>query len=280
MRKHYNTFKKKKIRKLRNLKSNNSKEYWKILNARKKGNNTDCSIGDFFDYFKSFNGGENEAEDVNFSDNTLNEEVNKSITKDKVEKAINMLKNNKSCSLDSILNEHLKASKSVMSDIFVKLFNAILDAGYFPSQWGVGVIKPIYKNKCLKSDPKNYRPISLVSCFSKLFTSIINERLNKFAEENDVINSNQAGFRKGFSTTDNLFVLYALIIFLEKSKKKQFCSFVDFKGAFDTVWRVGLWKKLLMHRIDGKVFNIIRNMYEGIKSCVVQNNEYSHFFQL
>lgn len=53
------------------------------------------------------------------------------------------------------------------------------------------------------------------------------------------------------------------------SKKKLFCAFVDFKQAFDTVWRDGLWYKLLKSGINGKCFTYIKNMYKGIKSKIL-----------
>ena len=50
-----------------------------------------------------------------------------------------------------------------------------------PSSWLIGMIKPIYKNKGDKFDPKNFRPITIVSCLGKLFTAILNERLTEFS---------------------------------------------------------------------------------------------------
>ncbi len=84
-----------------------------------------------------------------------------------------------------------------MLPTYVKLFNTILNTGIVPESWTVGIIKPIYKKNGDINDPGNYRPITLLSCFGKLFTAVINNRLTKFAEENDVIRDSQAGFRKG-----------------------------------------------------------------------------------
>jgi phosphotransferase system HPr-like phosphotransfer protein len=53
---------------------------------------------------------------------------------------------------------------------------------------------------------------------------------------------------------------------------------VDYKKAFDSVWRVGLWKKIVECGIHGKILNTIVNMYKQIKSCIRVNNEYSDFF--
>ena len=59
--------------------------------------------------------------------------------------------------------------------------------------------------------PENYRPITILSCLGNLFTSIINNQLKKYADENDLIDSCQAGFRKNHSTTDNIFIINSLI---------------------------------------------------------------------
>ena len=141
------------------------------------------------------------------------------------------------------------------------------------------MIKPIYKNKGDPLNPENYRPITLLSCLGKLFTSIINERLNLFLNENNILLENQAGFRKHYSTNDHIFVLYSLIEILKQQKKKLYCAFVDFAKAFDSVWRIGLWKKMLQNSINGKLFQVIFNLYQNIKSCITLDNSNSAFFE-
>ena len=159
-----------------------------------------------------------------------------------------------------------------------KLFNNILDTGYMPDIWLSGNIIPIYKNKGSKDDPKNYRPITIISCLDKLFTSILNERLTKFSDEVNLICENQAGFRKGYSTIDNVFVFHTLIDMFKPLKKKLFCIFIDFEKVFDKVWTEGLWHKLILNNIKGKVYSIIYNMYQGIKSRVSSDGNNSIFF--
>ena len=88
-----------------------------------------------------------------------------------------------------------------------------------------------------------------------------------------------AGFRKWYSTVDHIFVLNTLIETLTNQKKKFFlCAFIDFSQAFDNVWRIGLWRKLLGPTVQGKFLRVIYNMYSGIKSCDSVNNEYSGYF--
>ena len=69
-----------------------------------------------------------------------------------------------------------------MTPVYIKLFNLIFEYGLVPESWSVGTIKPIYKNKGDPKMPENYRPITILSCLGKLFTAIINKRLNKYAD--------------------------------------------------------------------------------------------------
>jgi hypothetical protein len=94
--------------------------------------------------------------------------------------------------------------------ILCKLFNCILDTGYFPSSWSSAVIVPILK-KGDTTDPNNYRGISLVSNLGKLFTSVLNKRLLLWADSNDVLTDAQFRFKPGYATVDAIFALHSLI---------------------------------------------------------------------
>ena len=153
--------------------------------------------------------------------------------------------------------------------IYVKLFNLIFDSGESPDSWTLGIIKAIYKNKGDPNDPDNYRATTLVSSLGKLFTSILNSRLNNFSDETYLVTKSQAVFLAGYSTQDNIFILYILITLYLSKKKKLFCCFIDFKKAFDTIWRAGLWQKLINSNIHGKMFKIIFSFYDNIKSCKI-----------
>ena len=84
------------------------------------------------------------------------------------------------------------------------MFNIILDSGIFPDVWSQGIIFPIYKNKGDKGDPNNYRVITILGCMGKLFTNILNERLNTYLENCNLLNEEQAGFRKKYGTIRRL----------------------------------------------------------------------------
>ena len=139
-----------------------------------------------------------------------------------------------------------------MLPIYIKLINRVLDRGKIPEDWLTGMIIPIYKNKGSKDDANDYQGITLLSCVGKLFTSILNQRLTEFCDQNVIIKEIQAGFRKGYSTLDNIYVFKKIIDLFRFKKNKLFCCFVDYKKAFDSIWREALWYKLTKVGIEAK----------------------------
>ena len=96
----------------------------------------------------------------------------------------------------------------------------------------LGMIKPIYKNKGSTLDPANYRPITLLSCLGKVFTAALNNRIQHFIDEHEIINNCQTGFQKANSTIDHIFTQHGLIELVCKGKRKLVCAFIDLKQAF------------------------------------------------
>ena len=156
--------------------------------------------------------------------------------------------------------------------MLTKLFNVILDTGIFPEQWSLAIIKPLYKNVGEREDPSNYRGISLSGCLGKVFSNLINDRLTRFVNENNIIGPEQAGFRSGLSTLDHIVSLKTLIDIYLNKHIRLYCCYVDYRKAFDTVSRTELWSKLLSNNKSGKLFQIIYNMYKSAKSCVSVNS--------
>ena len=104
----------------------------------------------------------------------------------------------------------LKCSIHILDKVMHKLFNLVLANAKFPESWSLGDIVPLFKSGD-NTDPNNYRGITISSSLGKLFTNILNTRLSKFLDVNNIINEVQIGFRQGFRTTDHIFVLNTLI---------------------------------------------------------------------
>ena len=70
--------------------------------------------------------------------------------------------------------------------VFCKLFNIVFTSGVIPSSWTEGNFCPIYKNKGDANNPDNYRGITVLSCFGKLFSSVLSKRLTCYLESMDL----------------------------------------------------------------------------------------------
>ena len=187
------------------------------------------------------------------------------------------MKNNKACGVDIVINEFFKYCHNDCLELIVAFFNIVLSTGYVPTDWCLGIICPIYKNKDSIDEPDNYRGITLLSSTCKLFTAGLNSRLSLYAN-NDILGREQAGFREWYSTIDHAFVLHLVIELYQSVRKRVFCAFIEYRKAFDSIDRSLLWQKLLSYHINGKVFNIIREIYSNAKSCIRKDNMISDYF--
>ena len=147
-------------------------------------------------------------------------------------------------------------------------FNLSIIKGHVPLQLKVDKIIPIFKN----GDPlclDNYRPISLLSAFSKVLEKIICNRLVVFLESNNLINKNQFGFRKKHSTVHPIIHLLNKVTEASNNKKVSLAIFCDLhKKAFDTVDKEILLKKMQKMGIKNLELNWFRSYLDDRKQFV------------
>ena len=141
--------------------------------------------------------------------------------------------------------------------------------GVFPENWTESIVLPLFKKGDV-NHPGNYRGISLSDISSKIYSSIINSRIQEWVSENDITGEYQAGFKKGYSTIDHLFTRMACVQkqFNAQSNRKLYVAFIDFEKAFDSINRHLLWPILLKNGIHGKLFRCIKSMYSNVKARV------------
>ena len=200
-------------------------------------------------------------------------ELDNKISVQEISDAISSLKNNKASSFDSILNEMLKCGQTFILNILCKLFNTILSSGKFPKSWSNGIIVPIFKNGS-KNEPANYGGLTIGSNVCKLFTKILNKRLDKFCSERHLICPEQIGFCKGKRTSDHIFVLKTLIDkYTHQSSRRLYSCFIDFRRAFEIVRHEELFYKLRRYGVSDLFYNVIKDMYLNIDLCVKVNSD-------
>ena len=146
-----------------------------------------------------------------------------------------------------------------------------------PDQWCCGNIVPIFKSSDKKL-PKNYRGITISSCLSKLFSVILNDRLVRYLEVNQILCKEQIGFCKGNRTADHVLTLKSIIDYYKSKKKRIFTCFVDFSSAFDRIWHDGLIYKLLKLGIPKYLIHILKDIYSKISANVNIKNQVTEVF--
>ena len=156
------------------------------------------------------------------------------ISAEEVFNLINNLDTDKANGPDGISAFMLKATASSIASPLAKLFSLSLRTGKFPKLWKFANVVPIPKSDN-KSDPSNYRPVSLLSIVSKILEKIVYSRLWEHIVEHAPISNCQWGFQKQRSTTTALlYATHEWYTFLDK-QKDVICVFFDYRKAFDSV---------------------------------------------
>jgi hypothetical protein len=116
-----------------------------------------------------------------------------------IERIIRSLKLESSFGYDGISTKILKASAPYISSPLNYICNKAITSGIFPTPLKYSIVKPVFK-KGNKENMANYRPISLLTSFSKVFERIIYDRLLQHIEDKNILATEQFGFRPGAST--------------------------------------------------------------------------------
>ena len=163
--------------------------------------------------------------------------------------------------------------------IILPVLNKVFSNGYFPSCWSKAILVPLHKKGYI-NNPENYRGINHLDVMGKIFTSIINRRVIVFVNIYDKISEAQFGYREGYSTVVNAFILNSIIErYLAKKRGKLYVCFVDFKRAFDSINREKLWSILKSNGLKGNLFKVIKSMDGWVKICVRADDDYTGYFK-
>ena len=187
---------------------------------------------------------------------------------------IKKMKPKLSCGPDNIPTKIMINIARAIPKVIIKLINISLNTGFIPDILKQSNIIPIHK-KGIKTDPNNYRPISLLCSLSKILEKAVAIQLNDHLERNNIISNSQFGFRKGTGTS------HALLFNLNKQEKyknknHKYCSvYIDLKKAFDTVDTSILLSKLEKYGTTATELKWFKSYLTGRKQQVRIKNSYS-----
>ena len=192
--------------------------------------------------------------------------LNAPITPDELHGCIKRLKRNKSSGIDGVLSEMIKDGGDVLHNCLLAIVNLML-VHYLPKQLPAGLITAVYKSGD-KGDMSNYRGSTVLLVIAKLFAMILDHRIAVWAEGEGIKAKGQAGFRKDFRTTKNIFVVKSWIDKQKQMHGKLYSCFVDFKKACDIVPHGLMWQVLETIGMRKPILDCIKSLYSHDSAAV------------
>ena len=177
-------------------------------------------------------------------------------TEEEVGRAIKKMKRHKTQGMNGITSDIITLGASIVLTYLTNVFNNILKTKQIPDSWHEAKKKVILFKK---GDHKDIRPISLLLQSYKIFTRLLQSRIERTLDENQP--REQAGFRKGYPTTDHLQALNQTI---EKSNEYNLplcIGFIDCEKAIDTVEHFAIFEALRKTNINETYINILQIIY-------------------
>ena len=197
--------------------------------------------------------------DVNLTDEQSRAIVDE-FTIDELNKTLDTLDESKAEGPDQITNSMLKNWGPIARDHTLDFFNSVLLGGVCPEDWKVGKVILTLKRPPA-SDVGNYRPITLISCLSKVLSKMVAKRITTAVDASGIAGDLQNGFRPKRRCADNIFIANTLLDLNRQKKLLSYLMFVDLKEAYDMVDRGILFRKLLQYNFPPQLISYLQEYY-------------------
>ncbi|XP_069618598.1 uncharacterized protein [Ranitomeya imitator] len=198
------------------------------------------------------------------------------LTQEEVRNRLNKIKIDKSPGPDGIHPRVLRELSNVIDKPLFLIFSDSIATGSVPQDWRIANVVPIFK-KGSKSEPGNYRPVSLTSIVGKIFEGFLRDVILDYLNENNCLTPYQHGFMRNRSCQTNLISFYEEVSYRLDHGESLDVVYLDFSKAFDTVPHKRLVHKMRMLGLGENVCKWVSNWLSDRKQRVVINGIVSNW---
>ena len=202
-------------------------------------------------------------------------------TFEEVQTAIKKLHLRKASGFDNISAEHIRYAGPNLVFILKIIYNLIVEWEYIPVNFRRGTQVPLYKGKnTCTLDRNNYRGITLLTNFNKIFEILLWGRIEKWWTDSGAVSMLQGACRKKQSCVHTAYLLQETVSSALENNGNVFVAFFDVSKAFDTVWVDGLFYKLNEIGIVGRVWRILYRTYQDFLCRVRVKGKFSEWYPM
>ena len=272
----------------------NQKRYYRYVSRKSKYSECKVSLKDdggitadskkcahiFGDYFASvFTMGESDTEVDMSKVRPAPAMPDIEIREENIKAALDKIDMSKAAGPDDIPASILKRFSSVFLPILALIFRKSYDEGIVPIEMKSANIVPIHKSGD-KTEPGNYRPVSLTPIIAKIFETIMKNFIESHVERHQILSEYQHGFRKGHSTSSNLINFTNDLANLANESKSISVIYTDLRKAFDSVPHDLLLRKLGQLGVTGPTHRWLQSFLSERRQRVRVGNEYSSYINV
>ena len=189
------------------------------------------------------------------------------ITEKQVKTLVGQIDISKSAALGDLSTRLIKDAFMCITTELTQLYNLCLDSGAFPERWGLGIVSPLPKTTSQSKNPKDWRPITQIPLPGKLLERIVHTQMSNYLEGNNLLFTNQHGFRAERSTTSAVFDTLKTLFENWNMGLISTCVFIDFSRAFDTIDHDIFLKKLKLYGFDHRSLKFICSYMSSRRQC-------------
>ena len=183
--------------------------------------------------------------------------------------AIKQLKRGKAAGHDCVVAEHVQYASQSVQQLTLAIMNAIIDQEHIPTNFRYGLCIPLHKGGGkVKDDPDNFRKITLLPLFCKMFETILLNRSDQHLTEDNKLGELQGDAHRGASCLHTSLLLKEVIQHRVEEQGVAHVVFLDARKAFDCIWTDALFVKLYESGVNGKLWRLLKSWYSDLQCHV------------